>query len=139
MKRIFHPWDKWEDYRHNFYGGVSEDYQKDDTLELYASLLRDAARFESALQIITSEWKYSCEHNLTNEAMNRIAYLGQSSCALVYKVPHSKCMGGYNLLTEVEKAAADAMALKYLEIWISKQPKEVTDECSKEVQDDECA
>lgn len=117
MKRIFHPWDKWEDYRHNFYGGVVKDFPKDDTLELYASLLRDLPRFEEALKVIILEWKHSCEHNLTNESMNRIAYLGQSACALAYKVPHSMSMGGYNLLTDSEKVAADAMADKYLKLW----------------------
>ena len=75
MKRIFHPWDKWEDYRHNFHGGVS-DYPKDKTLELYASLLKDTPKFEEALETIISTWKFSCEHNLTNEALNRVAYLG---------------------------------------------------------------
>lgn len=117
--RIYHPWDRWEDYRNNFYGGVTDDYPKDKTLEVYASLLRDLPRFEAALQIIIRDWRYSCEHNLSNEAMNRVAYLGQASCALVYKVPHSVCMGGYNLLSENEKAAADAMAQKYLDIWLS--------------------
>lgn len=119
MIRIFHPWDKWEDYRHNFYGGVSE-YKKDDTLALYASLLKDLPRFENALGIIISEWKYSCEHNLSNEAMNRVAYLGQASCALIYKVPHNISMGGYNLLTLEEQKTADAMAQKYLNIWVKK-------------------
>jgi hypothetical protein len=117
MRRVFHPWDKWEDYRHNFYGGVKP-YEKDNTLQLYASLLKDLSRFEAALKIITSEWKYSCEHNLTNESMNRIAYLGQASCALVYNVPHSVCMGGYNLLSDSEKKAADDLAGKYLNIWL---------------------
>jgi len=121
MKRIFHPWHKWEDYRHNFYGGVVEDFQKDNTLELYASLLRDPVQFEEALKVITSEWKYSCEHNLSNESMNRIAYLGQAACALVYKVPHHLSMSGYNLLTDSEKIAADQMAKKYLDLWLSKQ------------------
>jgi hypothetical protein len=118
MKRIFHPWDKWEDYRHNFYGGVTGDYPKDDGLATYASLLRDLDKFEAALKVITKEWTYSCEHNLTNAALNRVAYLGQASCALVFKVPHSVCMGGYNLLTDEEKAAADALAQKYLDQWL---------------------
>jgi hypothetical protein len=117
MKRIYHPWDKWEDYKHNFYGGVRDDYPRDNTLKLYADFLRNLPAFEAALKTITSEWKYSCEHNLTNISMNRIAYLGQASCALTYGVPHSLSMGGYNLLTDEEKIAADAMAQKYLSIW----------------------
>jgi|ERR1035437_8536742 hypothetical protein len=116
MTRIYHSWDKWEDYNHGFYGGL--DYPKDKTLELYASLLKDLPKFERALKTIISEWKYSCEHNLSNEAMNRVAYLGQASCALVYNVPHNICMGGYNLLSLEERAAADAMAQKYLDKWL---------------------
>ncbi len=126
MTRIFHPYDKWEDYKHGFYGGM--DYPKDGTLELYASLLKDLPRFEAALQTIISEWKYSCEHNLTHEGMNRIAYLGQAACALVYNVPHNVCMGGYNLLSSEEQQAADVMAQKYLDLWIKEyyvDPKKV--------------
>lgn len=117
MERIYHPWDKWEDYRSNFYGGVKE-YKKDGTLETYAAMLRDLDRFEAALQIIIRDWRYSCEHNLTNESMNRIAYLGQAACALLYNVPHNVSMGGYNLLTSEQQQAADAMADKYLNIWL---------------------
>lgn len=129
MIRIYHPWHVWEDYKHNFYGGVTDDFQRDNTLKLYADLLRDLPRFENALKIITSEWKYSCEHNLTHVGLNRVAYLGQASCALVYKVPHHLSMSGYNLLTEQEKASADGMAQKYLDLWLSSQ-KEVLDECA---------
>lgn len=118
-KRIYHPWTKWEDNTHGFYGGL--DYPKDNTLELYASLLRDLSRFEAALKTIISEWKYSCEQNLTNEDMNRIAYLGQAACALVYNVPSAIGRGGYNLLTPEEQKAADAMAEKYLNLWLENQ------------------
>lgn len=123
MTRIFHPYHLWEDYKTGFYGGV--EYKADKTLELYASLLKDLPKFEAALQTIISEWKYSCEHNLTNEGMNRIAYLGQASCALLYNVPNSVSMGGYNLLTPEEQQAADAMAQKYLDRWINEHSKKV--------------
>ncbi len=133
MKRIYHPWHLWEDYQHNFHGGVVPNFKKDNTLELYASLLRDLPRFEAALKTITSEWKYSCEHNLSNQGMNRVAYLGQASCALVYNVPSSMSMSGYNLLSDSEKIAADAMAQKYLDLWLENN-KEKLYEHSEEVQ-----
>lgn len=115
--RIHHPWHLWEDYKHNFYGGVLE-YKKDGVLETYASLLRDLNQFEEAMKIIISEWKFSCEHNLTNDAMNRIAWLGQASAALVHNIPHNVGMGGYNLLTIEEQQAADNLAGKYLNLWM---------------------
>lgn len=120
MTRIYHPWDVWEDYKHNFYGGV-KNFRKEKTLEKYAALLQDLKAFEQALIVITDTWKYSCEHNLSNESMNRIAYLGQAAMALVFNVPHNVCMGGFNLLTAEEQKAADAMAQKYLDIWIRRQ------------------
>lgn len=125
MVRIWHSWDKWEDYKHNFYGGVGE-YQRDKTLELYASLLRDLPKFEAALKVIISQWKCSCEHNLTHVGLNRVAYLGQAACALLYNVPHTVSMGGYNLLTDEQKTAADAMAQKYVDLWVANHERAST-------------
>lgn len=119
MERIYHPWDMWEDFRHNFYGGMP-DIQKDVGPEEYANFLRDLPRFESALQHIITNWKYACEHNLTNENMNRIAYLGQASFALVFGVPGKESCSSFNLLSPEEQEAANAMAQKYLDIWIEK-------------------
>jgi len=117
MKRIQHPWHLWEDFRHNFYGGLEDAPNKEQSLETYAGLLKDLGRFEAALQRIVSEWPYACEHNLTNKNMNRIAYMGQAACALEYRIPHYISCSGYNLLTPEEQAAADAMAQKYIDIW----------------------
>lgn len=132
MKRIFHPWNLWEDYRYNFYGGMTDNFKKDNSRQLYAGLLQDLDRFEAALKVIITEWRYSCEHNLSNVSMNRIAYLGQAACALVYNVPSSISMSGYNLLTDDQKQAADNMAQKYLDIWLAKN-KELLDEPSEKV------
>lgn len=118
MKRQWTSWEKWEDYKVNFYGGMIDNWQRDDTLELYAGLLRDLPRFEAALKRITSEWKHCLAHNLSHEGMNRLAYLGQAACALLYNVPHKVSMSGYQLLTDAEKIAADAMAQKYLDLWL---------------------
>jgi hypothetical protein len=119
MDRIFHPWVKWEDYCHNFYGGFNTTKTKRETIEDYANLLRDIPRFEAALKVIIKEWPYACEHNLTNEALNRIAYLGQAACALEYHVPHYVSCSGYNLLTPEEQQAADKKAEEYLNIWLA--------------------
>jgi hypothetical protein len=118
MNRIYHPWYKWEDYHHNFYGGFGTSKTKKETVEQYAELLRDIPRFEAALKVIISEWVHACEHNLTNESLNRVAYLGQAACALEYHVPHYVSCSGYNLLTPEEQAKADAKAQEYLDLWI---------------------
>lgn len=133
--RIYHPWDKWEDYRFNFYGPKKA--KSKSVLDDYAMLLRDIPLFAATLDRIIKEWRFSCEHNLTNESMNRIAYLGQAACAFLFEIPSHESMGGYNLLTEYEKHAADSVALYYLNMWLVREgydyvsyQKEVKNQCT---------
>lgn len=117
--RILHTWDKWECYRAGFYaerppGGM----RQEDGEAAYRDFLSDLSRFEAALQVVTGEWKYSPEHYLTNERMNRIAWLGQASVAQALGIP-SGCRAGYQLLTEDQKYAADMLALTYLNRWLN--------------------
>lgn len=123
ISRTYENWQDWEDYRHNFYGGVTDDWNRDETLEIYASLLRDLPRFEAALRTVITEWQHSNRHNLTNMGLNRIAYLGQCALALVYKVPHKEGRGGYQLLSQEEKDAADDLAQRYLDLWLDENAK----------------
>lgn len=122
--RILHTWDKWECYRAGFYAErPPEGMTQDEGEEAYREFLADLSRFESALDALTHEWKHSCEHYLTNERMNRIAWLGQAAVAYAMHIP-SCCRGGYHRLTDEQKRAADAMALKYLNRWLAENGRE---------------
>jgi len=116
-ERIQHTWDKWECYRSGFYENHPPDgMTKEKCEETYKELLSDPEAFAKCLQKIIKEWKYSCEHYLTNPNMNRIAWLGQAALAYKYKIP-SIFRGGYNLLTDEQKQNADDVALDYLNKW----------------------
>ena len=125
-KRIFHTWEKWECYPAGFYNEKPDGMTQDEGEEKYREFLSDASAFEGALTGVTNEWTNSCEHYLTNERMNRIAWLGQASVAYALHIP-SCCRGGYNRLTDSQKRAADLLALKYLNIWLARRgEKELT-------------
>jgi hypothetical protein len=124
--RIFHTYDKWECYKAGFYKSTFLDKSKEWCLEAYATFLRDDDEFRKALKGVTSEWKYSCEHYLTNSHMNRIAWLGQASMCYATGVPSVFC-SGYNLLTDEEKKRADTTALEYLNKWLENHEKETAD------------
>ena len=116
-KRIFHEWQDWECFPSGFYSDKPPNgLTVQDCEELYRDFLADIGRFEKALDRVISEWKYSCEHYLTNEKMNRIAWLGQASMCIDSGISSRFC-GGYNLLSNSEKESADRMALKYLNKW----------------------
>jgi len=116
--RIFHTYDKWECYKAGFYKTTPpEGMTKEQCLLEYKKLLTDELEFRAILEKIIIEWKYSCEHYLTNKAMNRIAWLGQA--ALCYaKGISAEFRGGFNLLTKEEQNKANVIALEYLNKWL---------------------
>jgi ParB-like chromosome segregation protein Spo0J len=121
--RIFHTHDKWECEKAGFYNKTVDGKTKDECKEEYRAFLADLNGFEKALRGVTTEWKYSCEHYLTNKAMNRIAWLGQASMCYATGIP-SEFRSGFNLLTEEQQQQANEMALKYLNKWLKKNKRE---------------
>lgn len=122
MDRILHTWDKWECYPAGFYEEKPRDasLSEDACHELYAQLLRDIPAFKQAMAGVLADWPNSCEHYLSNERMNRIAWLGQAALCYTHGIPR-KYRGGYMLLTDDEKLAANLAALEYLNKWLEQR------------------
>lgn len=124
-KRTLHTWDKWECYKAGFYAERPPKGMKPEEGEkAYQEFLSNLASFEDALKVVTQVWKFSPEHYLTNERMNRIAWLGQASVAQALGIP-SGCRAGYQLLTDKQKYDADMLALKYLNLWLESHGKPI--------------
>lgn len=125
-ERIYHTWDKWECYPAGMYENGKQGMEDADAKEAYRAFLASPERFEAALIRVTSEWKSSCEHYLTNESMNRIAWLGQASACIEMGIP-SKYRSGYFLLSEEQQKAADLLALKHLNKWLTGRGHDAVD------------
>jgi len=85
--------------------------------EAYRVFLSDIPRFEDALEHVINEWKHSCEHYLTNSAMNRIAWLGQAAMCYATGVP-AAFRSGFFLLTDEQREEANEAALAALNKWM---------------------
>lgn len=119
MDRIYHTWDKWECYPSGFFENKPPNGMTDEECEQkYCELLQDIPEFKRVLLILIEQWKNSCEHNLTNERMNRIAWMGQAALCYKYGIP-ARYRGGYNLLTDQQKQAADDAALEIINVWMA--------------------
>jgi ParB-like chromosome segregation protein Spo0J len=122
--RIFHTFDKWECAAAGFYEAKPpQGMTADNCRAYYRELLTDIPEFERVLDGVISEWKHSCEHYLTNGAMNRIAWLGQAALCYKHGIP-SEFRGGYGLLTEEQQLAADEAALRALNKWMAANDRE---------------
>lgn len=124
--RIFHTYEKWECHKAGFYASKKDGMTSEECEIAYADFLKDSEKFENTLKLVITEWKHSCEHYLTNKAMNRIAWLGQASMCYATGVP-SKFCSGFNLLTEEERSKANAIAHTYLNKWLEANGYDVID------------
>lgn len=115
--RIFHTHDKWECHKAGFYDNFKTGMTKEECEKAYCDFLSNIPKFKKALKAVISEWKHSCEHYLTNSAMNRIAWLGQAAACYAIKVP-SSFRSGFYLLTPEQQKQADETALKFLNKWL---------------------
>ena len=121
-ERIFHTFEKWECHKAGFYGNKKEGMTGDQCEQEYANYLSNEDRFREGLNGVINEWVNSCEHYLTNKAMNRIAWLGQAAMCYSTKIP-SKFCGGFNLLSPEQQDKANLIALDALNFWMKKYNK----------------
>jgi hypothetical protein len=117
LNRIYHPWWTWECYPAGFYASeppAGMDSQA--ALDAYAGFLSDLRRFDSAIGRVFAEWIHSCEQFLTNDAMNRVAWIGQSSACIAMGLP-SRFRGGFKLLSPDQQRQANELAETRLSEW----------------------
>lgn len=109
MERIYHRYELWEDYPAGFYDNVSGKNKKElinKVIELFSS----ESKTREYMNRVINEWPYSCEHNLTNPAMNQIAYLGQGACCIYAGVPSSITMEAWYMVDKKFRDQADKIA-----------------------------
>lgn len=118
-ERIFHTFEKWECHKAGFYASKKEGMTSEQCEKKYAEFLSNDEMFKNALQGVLDNWINSCEHYLTNKAMNRIAWLGQAATCYATGIP-SKFCSGFNLLSIEQQEKANEIALEYLNKWMEK-------------------
>ncbi len=119
MERIYHPYWKWEDYKDGFYNNISGSLKKDLT-DKVLEMFNNEKETKRCMNLVISKWVFSCEHNLTNPAMNKIAYIGQGACCLYAGIPSTITMSAWSLLDLEVRNRADLIAKEVLEKWINK-------------------
>lgn len=116
MKRIYHPYWLWEDFKAGFYDNCSGE-KKDLFIQKSIEMFNSKRLTKENMFFIVDNWKYSCEHNLTNPSINQIAYIGQAACCNYSGCPSTVTMEVWNMLTPDVQKIADSIALEAIERW----------------------
>jgi hypothetical protein len=124
--RIFHTFDKWEAVPAGFFAPGIKGRSKEECEAEYGAFLSDSNQFAAGIQKVFAEWPNSCEHNLTNSSVNRIAWIGQAAACAAIGLP-ATFRGGFSALSEARQKEANLVALKYLNMWLKNRGlKELT-------------
>lgn len=116
--RIFHTYDKWECHKAGFYKSVKDGMTHEECEEEFKRILSDQKLFAEILEKVIVDWKFSCEHYLTNRAMNRIAWLGQAAVCYHSGVPSRYASAWFDMEENVRNEA-NKTAFIYLNKWLS--------------------
>jgi len=72
---------------------------------------------EESMCFVAHAWEKSAEHNLSNTARNRQAWLGQAACCFSHGAPEYLTKIAWNNLTDEQRAAANAVADAVIADW----------------------
>ncbi len=121
--RIFHEWQHWECYEAGFYATTVPGKSRQECEEEYAIFLSNEDKFRKAAFGVIRNWEKSCEHYLSNQQMNRIAWIGQAAAAYELNLP-ATYRGGFTLMTKEQQEAANKIALEALNQWLTENDRD---------------
>ena len=119
IKRIYHRYEKWEDYPSGFYDSCTGK-NKIEKEKMVVEMFNSEELTLKFMNKVIETWVNSCEHNLTNESLNKIAYIGQGACCLFAGIPSTVTMGMWSKLTKETQNRANNNAETVLNKWLKK-------------------
>lgn len=118
IKRVYHPYWLWEEVQHNMWGKVSNRKQY---LQKAICFTGDHVLYGLFMRKVVDEWKYSCEHNLSDKSQNRQAWIGHAACAYAIQCPEDIIREAWGHLTDEQRILANNQADIAIKIWEERQ------------------
>ncbi len=116
MKPIYHHYTKWEDFQNGMY---NEDKNgKQGRIEKAVQILSDKELCNTAMRMVTEQWKYACEQNLSNNIYGHRAFLGQAACNIYAGVHEDETRQAWGMLTDDQRKQANGIADMVYREWI---------------------
>ena len=114
IKRIYHHCDKLEEA---MMWGTCKPSEKEMLIENSYDLLTSPEDFLNACRDVLIQWPYSSEHNLSERAQNRQAWIGWAACCVNHDSTEYTTRNAWRHLTEQQKETANYIAQQIIEEW----------------------
>lgn len=116
MKRIYHHYEKWEDWQNGMFSNHNP-LNQDKLVWDAKGLLSNSGKLHDAMNSVIESWKFAAEENMSHRGRNRQAWLGQASCCFVHKVPEHLTKIAWNMLTDQQRIEANEVADIVIKKW----------------------
>lgn len=116
MKPIYHHYTKWEDFQNGMYNEEKEG--RVERIQRAIQILSTEKLCYKAMQMVTSQWKYACEQNLSNNIYGHRAFLGQAACSIYAGVHEDETRQAWGMLTDDQRKKANGIADMVYREWI---------------------
>ena len=130
MERIYHRFELWEECRAGMWRDLS-DTEARKYFNKALSMINNTFIFYLYMLRVIKKWKYSCEHNLTSEKSNRIAWIGQAACCMATGSPEHITRRAWGVAMANKRDIANVAARRAIGIWEENYKKENTVLCGK--------
>lgn len=114
LKRVYHPWTKWEETRYNMWG---EALDHKEMLIKAIEFTGDHNLYGSFMLRVSKEWPISCENALTDYSINRKAWIGHAAVALAIKCPEDITRKAWGKLNNEQQLLANKKAKWAIRQW----------------------
>lgn len=116
MKRIYHPYTKWECYKNGMWLAVTSDMVKSQ-LQNVINFISDHILFGKAMNRVITEWLNTCQNHLSDVSINRRSWLGQAACCIECGWCEGLVRMAWVLIDSNKQEAANKQADIYLSKW----------------------
>jgi hypothetical protein len=120
IKRIYHSYEVWEDYLNGMWRKETKQYEEQN-INKVIEFTGNHNLYGAAMFRVIEQWPFACEHNLTNNSINRKAWIGQAACCIEHGWPEYLVRKAWWQLTENQRNLADKQALLAIKQWEQKQ------------------
>jgi hypothetical protein len=128
MERIFHHFNKWEDYHAGMYD-ESKDGRAERVIKA-AEILGTPDICREAMEKVVAEWKIATEYNFSNAEINRKAWLGQAACCIYAGIHEDETREAWGIMTEAQRIEANRIAAEIIKNWVGKREFETDPQIS---------
>ena len=114
LTRVYKPFTEWEEIQHGMWATVTN---RKRWVKKAIEFTSDHKKYGRFMLRVVHEWPISCENALTDNLINKKAWVGHAAVALAINCPEDIVREAWGKLTDEQRLLANKEAERAIRIW----------------------